>query len=103
MGSAGCGSRAFEGLRLRVYSTRIAVDIVASFLNIRGPYHPDLPARVSVLLTPAVGRKARFNVPTMGSAGCGSRAFEGLRLRVYSTRIAVDIVASFLNITRPKS
>ncbi len=50
---------------------------------IPAPYRADLPARVSVLLTPDVGRKARFNVLTMGSAGCGNRSLEGLRFREY--------------------
>jgi hypothetical protein len=52
---------------------------------------------VSVLLTPDVGRKARFNVSTKGSAGFGSRALAGLRLHARCTFVAVDIVASYLD------
>ncbi|MFI5259669.1 MAG: hypothetical protein ACHQ01_08690 [Candidatus Limnocylindrales bacterium] len=43
---------------------------------------------------PDVGRKARFSVSTMGSAGCGSRTFAGRWLRALCTFVAVDIVAS---------
>ena len=65
----------------------------------RWPRPPYLPALVSVLLTPDVGRKARLSVPTMGSAGCGSRAPRSPRLRALCTFVAVVIVASCLAIT----
>jgi hypothetical protein len=67
--------------------------------GIVAPYRPDLPARVSELVVPDVGRKARFSVSTMGSAGCGSRTFAGRWLRALCTFVAVDIVASSLAVT----
>lgn len=75
---------------------------VLECLAMRGtlaPYRPDLPARVSELVVPDVGRKARFTVSTMGSAGCGSRTFAGRWLRALCTFVAVDIVASYLAVT----